>query len=253
MSLDFTPAPAAAARGRMVRNHALTEASLILRNGEQLVVALVIPLALLLFGRFAGGRFGIDESSVAPNVLTLAVWSSCFTSLAIATAFERRYGVLERLSATPLGRGGLLSGKALGITLVALGQLVLLGVVALALGWRPQPAAAQWPVLLLGLPLGMFVFANLAVAMAGVLRAEATLALANLVYLLGLVLGGIMWPVASYPAATQPVVAALPTGALGEVVRHWSAGSTSWLPLFVLLVWAVISHLLARKAFRWTS
>lgn len=253
MSLDFTPAPAAAARGRMVRNHALTEASLILRNGEQLVVALVIPLALLLFGRFAGGRFGIDESSVAPNVLTLAVWSSCFTSLAIATAFERRYGVLERLSATPLGRGGLLSGKALGITLVALGQLVLLGVVALALGWRPQPAAAQWPVLLLGLPLGMFVFANLAVAMAGVLRAEATLALANLVYLLGLVLGGIMWPVASYPAAMQPVVAALPTGALGEVVRHWSAGSTSWLPLFVLLVWAVISYLLARKAFRWTS
>ncbi|MFC6359077.1 ABC transporter permease [Luteococcus peritonei] len=237
----------------MVRRHALTEASLILRNGEQLVVALVIPVALLLFGRFAGGRFGLAESHVAPNVLTLAIWSSCFTSLAIATAFERRYGVLERLAATPLGRSGLLAGKALGITLIATGQIVLLGALALALGWRIHPDPAQWLVLLIGLPLAMFVFANLAVAMAGFLRAEATLALANLVYLVGLVGGGIMWPVSSFPHALQPVIAALPTGALGEVLRHWSAGGTSWTSLLVLAVWAVLAHLLARKAFRWTS
>lgn len=252
-ALDFTPAPAAAPRAAMIRNHATTEAKLILRNGEQLIVALVIPLGLLLFGRFAGGRFGLDEDHVAPNVLALAIWSSCFTSLAIATAFERRYGVLERLAATPLGRGGLLAGKAMGITMIATGQLVVLGALSLALGWRPHPVAAQWPVLLLGLPLAMFVFANLALAMAGLLRAEATLALANVVYLVGLVAGGIMWPVSSFPHVLQPFVAALPTGALGEVLRAWSTGTTSWTSLLVLAVWAVLAHLLARKAFRWTS
>ena len=230
VGLDFRPAPTAAPRLAMVRRHAVTEATLILRNGEQLVVALVIPLALLVFGHAAGGRFGLDEQHAAPNVLALALWSSCFTSLAISTAFERRYGVLERLAATPLGRGGLLAGKALGITLIATGQFLLLGV-----------------------PLAMFVFANLAVAMAGFLRAEATLALANLVYLVGLVAGGIMWPVSSFPPALQPLIAALPTGALGEVLRHWSAGGTSWTSLLVLAVWTVLAHLLARKAFRWTS
>ncbi|MEL4357265.1 ABC transporter permease [Luteococcus sp. H154] len=237
----------------MILNHALTEARLILRNGEQLMVALLIPLGLLFFGHFAGGRYGITENTIAPNVLALAVWSSCFTSLAIATAFERRYGVLERLSATPLGHGGLLAGKALGITMIATGQFLLLGAIGQALGWRITPSAMQWPVLLLAVPLAMFVFANLALAMAGLLRAEATLALANIIYLVGLLAGGIMWPVSSFPAALRPVIAATPTGALGEVLRHWTTGGVTWSALVVLLIWAALAHLLARKAFRWTS
>ena len=253
MSLDFTPRPAAADRATMIRRHAMTEAKLILRNGEQLLVALVVPLGLLVFGRFAGGRYGITEANIAPNVLALAIFSSCFTSLAIATAFERRYGVLERLSATPLGRTGLLTGKALGITMIATGQVVLLAVVGLVLGWRPHPTLAQSVVLLLCAPLAMFVFANLALTMAGVLRAEATLALANLLYLAGMMAGGIMWPVASFPAAVRPAVAALPTGALGEALRNWSNGATNWWSLAALLLWAVVSYLLARKTFRWTS
>lgn len=252
-ALDFTPNPAAADRRTMVARHALTEAKLILRNGEQLLVALVVPLGLLLFGRFAGGRYGITEETIAPNVLALAIFSSCFTSLAIATAFERRYGVLERLSATPLGQSGLLTGKALGITLIASGQVVLLALVGLALGWRPHPSLAQTLVTALCIPLAMFVFANIAVAMAGLLRAEATLALANLLYLVGMLAGGIMWPVSSFPQAVRPFVEALPTGALGESLRNWTTGATNWWSLPVLIVWALVSHLLARKTFRWTS
>lgn len=251
--LDFAPHPGGAHRSAMVRNHALTEARLILRNGEQLIVALVIPLGLLVFGHFAHGMYGIDEEHIAPNVLALAIWSSCFTSLAIATAFERRYGVLERLASTPLGRNGLLVGKAMGITMIATLQLVVLGIIAFALGWRIHPSAAQWLVLVLSVPLAMFCFANVALAMAGALRAEATLGLANLIYLVGLLAGGIMWPVSSFPHALQPVIAALPTGALGEVLRHWTTGGTTWTSLLVLLVWAALTHLLARKAFRWTS
>ncbi|MFZ2259931.1 ABC-2 type transport system permease protein [Luteococcus japonicus] len=251
--LDFAPDAAPANRGAMIRNHALTEAKLILRNGEQLMIALLIPLGLLFFGHFADGRYGITENHVAPNVLALAVWSSCFTSLAIATAFERRYGVLERLSATPLGHGGLLAGKAVGITIIATGQFLLLGAVGQLLGWRIEPSALQWPVMLLGVPLAMFVFANLALAMAGLLRAEATLAFANIIYLVGLMAGGIMWPVSSFPTRLQPLIAGTPTGALGEILRHWTSGGVTWTSLLVLIVWAVVAHLIARKAFRWTS
>lgn len=252
-SLSFVPDAAPTPRRKMVLNHALTEAKLILRNGEQLMVTLLIPLGLLFFGHFAQGRYGITENHIAPNVLALAVWSSCFTSLAIATAFERRYGVLERLSATPLGHGGLLAGKALGITMIATGQFLLLGAIGQALGWRITPAPLQWLVMLMAVPLAMFVFANLALSMAGLLRAEATLAFANIVYLVGLLAGGIMWPVSSFPKALQPLVAGTPTGALGEVLRHWTSGGVTWISLLVLAVWAVLAHLLARKAFRWTS
>ncbi len=252
-AIDFTPRPGAAPRSRQVLAHALTEATLLVRNGEQLLLALVIPVGILVAGRLLDGRLGLHEENIAPSVFSLAVFSTCFTSLAIATGFERRYGVLERLAATPLGRGGLLAGKALAIILIALGQLVVLAAVALALGWRPHPSAAQWLVAVLGVPLAMLTFANLALAMAGRLRAEATLGLANLVYLVGLAAGGIMWPVSAYPASVRWLVRALPTGALGEVSRAWSAGGTTWWALGVLVVWAVASALLARKVFRWMS
>ena len=80
-----------------------------MRNGEQLLLALVIPIGIIVAGRFLGSRVGLTMDVLAPSVLALAIWSTCFTSQAIMTGFERRYGVLERLSATPLGRSGLLA------------------------------------------------------------------------------------------------------------------------------------------------
>lgn len=252
-ALDFTPRPGASPRSRQVLAHALTEARLIVRNGEQLLLALVIPVGILVAGRLLDGRFGLHEETIAPSVFALAVFSTCFTSLAIATGFERRYGVLERLAGTPLGRGGLLAGKAAAIGVIALGQLAVLAVVAVVLGWRPHPAPAQWLVAVVGVPLAMLAFANLALVLAGRLRAEATLGLANLIYLLGLAGGGIMWPVSAYPSSLRWLVRALPTGALGELNRAWSAGGTTWWALAVLAVWAAASGLLARKVFRWMS
>ena len=135
--LDLSPAPAPAPPAKRIIRHGLIEARLLIRNGEQLLLALVIPLAILVAGRFAGASIG-SLDLLGPSVLALAVWSSAFTSVAISTAFERRYGVLERLATTPLGKPGLLAGKALAVILIMLGQLVILAGAALALGWRPE-------------------------------------------------------------------------------------------------------------------
>ena len=200
-TLDLRPAPQAAPAAARVRNHALTEVRLVMRNGEQLLLALVIPIGIIVAGRFLGGRVGLTMDVLAPSVLALAIWSTCFTSQAIMTGFERRYGVLERLSATPLGRSGLLAGKA----------------------------------------------------MAGSLKAEVTLGLANLVYIVGLVAGAVVWPLVDYPKAIRPVIAALPTTALGESLRAWGVGYTLWWPLASLAGWAILLGLLARKVFTWIS
>ena len=108
--LDLSPAPAPAPPAKRIIRHGLIEARLLIRNGEQLLLALVIQLAILVAGRFAGSSIGRLDL-LAPSVLALAVWSSAFTSVAISTAFERRYGVLERLATTPLGKSGLVAGK----------------------------------------------------------------------------------------------------------------------------------------------
>ena len=76
------------------------------------------------------------------------MWSSAFTSVAISTAFERRYGVLERLATTPLGKPGLLAGKALAVIMIMFGQLVILVVPLspLAGGLPSRPARLCWLV-----------------------------------------------------------------------------------------------------------
>lgn len=252
MTLDLSPAPGAAPPARRIVAHALTEARLLVRNGEQLLLALVIPLAILVGGRVLGSRLG-ELDVLAPSVLALAVWSSGFTSVAIATGFERRYGVLERLAATPLGRTGLLAGKVLAVACVLLGQLAVLGTVALLLGWRPAPTPASLLVAVLLVVLSVGAFVALALALAGRLRAEATLGLANVIYVVLLAGGALVVPLDRYPAAVQPVVQLLPTAALGEGLRAAAAGQVLVAPLAVAAVWLVVAATVAWRGFRWTA
>jgi ABC-2 type transport system permease protein len=251
-AIDFSPAPAAAVGWRRVLAHGLTECRLLVRNGEQLLLALVIPVGILLIGRFVGGRFG-QLDTLAPSVLALAVWSSAFTSVAIATGFERRYGVLERLAPTPLGKLGLLAGKALSIVMVVIGQLVLLALVAELVGWRPRWTLASALLTLAVVVLSVATFSCLALALAGRLRAEATLGLANLVYVVLLAGGALVLPLSRYPDALQPVIELLPTAALGEGLRAGATGHLLGWPVIVLVVWLAVSATTAWRGFRWTS
>jgi ABC-2 type transport system permease protein len=251
-ALDLTPAPGAAPPARRVLRQARTETMLLVRNGEQLLLALVIPVGLLVLGRVIGGSFG-DLAVLAPSVLALAVWSSAFSSVAISTGFERRYGVLERLACTPLGRTGLLTGKAVATAVVVLGQLVVIGLVALVLGWRPTATPLGVLLGVLAVLLAGVAFSGLALALAGRLRAEATLALANVVYVLLLAGGALVLPLDRYPGILATVVGLLPTAALGEGLRAYAVGAAPGWPLLSLLIWSGLGLVAAWKGFRWTS
>lgn len=250
--MNFAPAALAASPTQRIFAHARIEASLIMRNGEQLLLALVIPIGLLVLGRFFGGRFGITLSDLAPSVMALAIWSSAFVSVAISTGFDRRQGVLERLVATPLGRTGLLIGKVVAISLITALQLVVIFALALILGWRPTGSPLPHLIAVVTALLAIAAFVCLALALAGTFRAEATLGLANLIYLIGAVGGGLMTPIASYPSAVRVIEQLLPTAALGEALRATSHVVSLWWPPVTAAVWALLSLLLARKAFRWT-
>jgi ABC-2 type transport system permease protein len=254
--LDLTPAAAAAPRVGRIWRHALMETRLILRNGEQLLLALVIPLGLIIANAAVGARIGIAREPFIASVIALGLWSSGFTTLAITTAFERRYGVLERLVATPLRRSDLLLGKAATVAIVALGQAAVLVVAGLLAGWTPRPGLGSTAVLLATVPLGLVAFAGLALILAGTATAELTLALANLVYLLGAA-AGVLVPLAAFPAWSQPLLALLPTTAVAEALRAWSgevaAGPFPGWSVVVTLVWAVLAVVIARRVFRWTS
>jgi ABC-2 type transport system permease protein len=243
------PAPVA----RRVLAQARFEMRTVLRNGEQLVIALVLPVLLLVvLTRTTFVDLGTADriGLVAPGVLALAVLSTAFTSQAIATGFDRRNGVLRLLATTPLGRGGLLAGKVLGIVAVEVLQVVVLAGVAIALGWRPE--ASGIPGAVLALLLGTAAFTGLALLLAGTLRAEAVLAVANLVWVLLLAGGAVVLPADLLPGPLQAVAPLLPSGALGEALRGaLDGGAVPALPLLVLVGWTVALGAATARWFRW--
>lgn len=256
MTLDFAPKPGAASLPAMIRAQTGIELRLLVRNGEQLLLALVIPLLLLIAGTHSDTvvNLGIGRSIdiITPGVLALAVLSTSFTSLAIATGFERRYGVIKRLGASPLPRSGLMFGKIGAVLIVEAMQLLVLSLVALALGWSPHGGIAAIGWLLLLALLGTAAFGSLGLLIAGTLRAEATLAVANLVYVLLLVGGGVLVPLSRYPAGARTALEWLPSGALGQGLRDVFAGTSPGIfPIAVLILWGAFAGVLTAKTFEW--
>lgn len=252
-SLDLAPAPGAAPLPRMILSQAGYEFRAVLRNGEQLLLTLIIPVVLLaLFSATSLVDLGAGRrvDFLAPGVLALAVMSTAFTGQAIGTGFERRYGVLKRLGATPLPRGGLIAAKTLSVVAVEAVQAAVVCAVALALGWHPHGDPASVIVLLL---LGTAAFSGFGLLMAGTLRAEATLAAANLVYVLLLALGGVVFPLDRFPAGVRSALELLPISALSDglrqVLQHGAAFPGK--PLAVLAVWAAAGLVLAARFFKW--
>jgi ABC-2 type transport system permease protein len=249
----FSPAPGAAPLPRMIRAQTLLETRMLLRNGEQLLLTVVIPtLLLVLFSTVSVVDTGAGPAVdfLAPGILALAVMSTAFTGQAIATGFERRYGVLKRLGASPLPRWGLMTAKTGAVLVTEALQTALLTVVAFGLGWSPHGNPAAVVLLLV---LGTAAFSGLGLLMAGVLKAEATLAAANLVFLLLLVGGGVIVPLDRFPDAVRGVLGLLPISALSdglrEVLRH--GAGIPWGDAGILAAWAVLGLGAAARLFRW--
>jgi ABC-2 type transport system permease protein len=234
---------------------AKAEVAMTLRRGESVLLAIGIPVGLLVFFSLvdvlptpADTKDAVDF--LAPGILALAVMSTAMVSLGIATGFERQYGVLKRLGSTPLGRPALLAAKTAAIVVVEIVQVAVLVPVALVLGWHVHGQAGE---ALVAVVVATIAFAGLGLLMAGALRAEVTLAAANGLYLVLLLLGGMIIPLSKLPGGLRAVARALPAAALsdalhGSLAAHPSVPGRAWL---VLVVWAIAAPAAAALTFRW--
>ncbi|MGO4492354.1 ABC transporter permease [Arthrobacter sp. 2YAF22_2] len=249
MPLGSPPAPLL----RRILLQGRYETATMLRNGEQLILAVILPLLALVGLTVTPLLDGLGPSRVniaVPGILALCAMSTAFTGQGISTGFDRRYGVLRFLSTTPLGRAGLILGKVLAVLAVLLIQVLVVTAVALPLGWRPA-VAGLLPGLVL-LVLGAAAFTALGLLVAGTVRPEATLAITNLLWILLGALGGIVIPAERLPALAQAIVHFLPSGALGQALRDALLyGSVNLAAVFVLLLWTAIAGLAATRWFKW--
>lgn len=251
--------------GRRVAAQCRLELRLLLRNGENLLVALGIPVGLLVFFTLVPVLPLRDDLPavrfLVPGVLTVSVMGSAMVSLGIATAFERSYLVLKRLGATPLRRGELVAAKLLAVLAIVAVQLAAVLVAGLALGWEPPPRGSTALVAaVILLVLGVAAFAGVGLGLAGSLPSLTNLAVVNSLFVVLLLVSGLVFPLDVLPSGLAAAARLLPSAALGEALRGVlagpgvfgsSAGAATTSAYLVLAVWAFAAPLLAAKAFRW--
>ncbi|OBJ09765.1 multidrug ABC transporter permease [Mycobacterium sp. 1465703.0] len=248
----FAPDPRPSAVPKMLAAQFGLELKLLLRNGEQLLLTMFIPITLLVgLTLLPLGSFGQHRAATfTPVIMALAVISTAFTGQAIAVAFDRRYGALKRLGATPLPVWGIIAGKSLAVVTVVFLQAILLGAIGFALGWRPTPAALALGAAVIA--LGTVVFAALGLLLGGTLRAEIVLAVANLMWFVFAGLGALTVETGMIPAAVKWAARLTPSGALTEALSQAMTMSVDWFGVIVLLAWGAVGALSALRWFRFT-
>jgi len=235
------------------------ELRLVLRRGENLFATIVIPtLVLVLFSSLAILPMGVGRpvDFLLPGSIALGIVATSLVSLGITTAYDRSYGVLKRLGGSPLSRAELVAARILTVLVVETAQVALLvGTAIVALGWSPGSGGS--PLLLVVAVLtGTAAFAGLGLLLAGTLRAETMLAVANVLFLGFFVLGGTIVPIERLPGPLAAIAAALPAAPLSELLRSAfgsavAAGADVASPLVLLIAWAIAAITLAVVTFRW--
>lgn len=242
----FAPNPQPAGVGTMLAAQTRTEAKLFLRHGEQQLLSFIIPLVMLvalaklpLLDRPDPLQLGL------PALLAVAAMSSGFTGQAISLAFDRRYGALKRTGASGVPGWAIVTGKVLGVAVVSFLQVIVIGGVAMLLGWYTTVAHA-----LLGIAVfaaGVIAFGALGLLMGGTLSSELVLGLANLIWFL--LVGVAMYLVfqaGDFPTALEII----PSVALSQGLLSAFEGSIPWLQLGILAAWAAGAGACATKWFK---
>jgi ABC-2 type transport system permease protein len=255
MTRPTTTDGAAAPAWQAVLAMTVMELRLAVRRGETLVATAVLPVVVLVF--FSSVSVvpvdaGRPVDFLLPGSIAFAIIATSLVSLGITTAYDRFYGVLKRLGGSPLSRAELIAAKILAVLVVEAVQVaVLIGAASLLLGWSP-PAGASVGLLVAAVLLGTLAFAGVGLLLAGTLRAETMLAVANILFVASLVLGGVVLPISHLPGPLAAVAGALPAAALSDALRVALGGSGDAAGSLALLAgWGVAAVGLAVASFRW--
>ena len=206
----FSPHPQRVGVAAMARAQGAIESKLMLRHGEQQLLSIIIPLAILIGAAKLKDTTGHGVDEVFPMVLAVAATSSGFTGQAISLAFDRRYGALKRTGASGVPAWAIVVGKILGVLSMVVLQVLVLGTVAAILGLRVSAGGAAIGVLTLA--LGVATFTALGLLLGGTFSSEVVLAVANLIWFL--LLGAVGWAMFSQGLGDNGVLTLVPTVAM---------------------------------------
>ncbi len=239
------------------------------RNRAAIVFSLALPLVMmLLFGTLfkttVGGAATSMKDLVVAGVLASGAMTSAFSSLAFGVVMDREDGTLRRLMGTPSTLTSYFLSKTVVVLALAITQSVLiLGVAALAFGFRPPTAPDKLLTLAWVFLLGVVANAFLGIAIGSLMpNARTSAAIIQFPIIILQFISGVYYTFASLPHWLQYVGAVFPLKWMAQGVRSaflpnsWAAmePAHNWEHpkiAVVLGAWAVAGFVLCVLAQRW--
>lgn len=236
----------------------LNEARLAWRNPRALVVGMGLPvLMLVIFGELPhfqrhltgyGGLTGFDVK--VPTLAAMVIAGHAVMGLSLSLAAYREYGILRRMSATPVPRAWVLAAPAVVQFCLVTAEVAILFAVAAAafgLGAPKNPGA-----LVLSLFLCAAALFAVGLSIAAVARASTLPVFTAAVYFPLLFFSGLWIPLAQMPGVLQHIATCTPVGAAVQAIQDSMRGAFPPARLLaVMAIWALVFALVSRRRFRW--
>jgi ABC-2 type transport system permease protein len=235
----------------------LREVKRYLRSRPQIIASLAQPLLYLLVLGFGLGPVfqqsgqGSYLQFIAPGVIAMGIlFTSIFSGLGLL--WDRQFGFLKETLVAPVPRIYIMIGRTLGGATIALIQGILVLVVCMIAGFRPQGLAAV-PLALVFMALTAIVFAGLGTVIGSSLRdMQGFQLIMNFLVMPIFFLSGALFPLDNLPAALTVATRIDPLsygvdGLRGALIDRATIGLG--LDALVLVVVASVFLVLGARAF----
>lgn len=213
-----------------------------LRDGESLLMAILLPVMLMLLFTFVFGG-ALDPSGgyvdyIVPGIILLCAGFGA-SSTALYVANDMKTGIIERFRTMPLRAGAVLTGHVVASlvrNLIATGVVIC---VALALGFRPTAGFGAW-VAAMGL-IALYILAVTYLFAAIGLAAGSPEAASGygFILLFAPYLSSAFVPVATMPEWLQPIARHQPVTPIVETLRGLLRGVPLGAEPWWALLWCV--------------
>ena len=233
------------------------------RNPMAAFFTLFFPLMIfvvfsLMFGNQEIESLGVTTAQYcAPSMAVFAAVSATYTNLAVTTAYQRDQGILKRIRGVPLPAAVYMGGKIVSAIFIATISVVIMMTIGV-LFYGVQIYAATLPSADTTFAVGVATFAALGLLVAAVVpTGEAATAVANATLLpLAFFSGVFIVPSADAPAWLDTVANIFPlkhfvTPFVAAFNPQTVGGGWDWASLAYMVLWGVVSVVLAIRWFKW--
>lgn len=213
-----------------------------LRDGESLLMAIMLPVMLMLMFTFVFGG-AIDATGqyvdyVTPGIiLTCAGFGASSTALYVAT--DMKSGIVDRFRTMPIRASAVLTGHVVSSLLRNLLATAIVIGVALLVGFRPDAGPAGWfgamAVIALYILAITYLFAAIGLAAGSPEAANGY----GFILLFLPYLSSAFVPIESMPAWLQPIAEYQPVTPIIETIRGLLMGTSVADTAWVALAWCL--------------